>query len=671
MNKKIIISTIIIVVAILIVIGVIIINNKKEQNPEEILKQYIADINEKKYEVMYNYLSQTSKESISEEEFVTRNKNIYEGIEANNIEIEITEIQKINSSNTKILYKTKMNTEAGNIEFSNEMNLTKNKEKKYEIEWNSNNIFPELNNDYKVQIKKETATRGNILDRNDNIIAGQGTVSSVGIVPGKLGENKQENIDKIAQLLNVTAENINNELSSSWVKDNSFVPIKKVTKDSTELKEQLLQIPGVKITSVTDRVYQYAEATSHLTGYVQNITAEELQENEGKGYNSNSIIGKAGLEKQYEERLKGTDGIEIYIEDSKGNKISTIAQKNVQNGENIKLTIDINIQNKLYNELKNDKGFFVVMQPLTGEILALVSTPSYNANDFVLGLSNDEWNKLKNDESKPMYTRYLQTWCPGSTFKPITGAIGLSTGKITADEEFNYDGLSWQKDSSWGDYRITTLTAYNGSKNLRNALVHSDNIYFAQLALKIGKDTFVENLQKLKFNQNIDFVLNASKSQYSNSDTIEKETLLADSGYGQGQILVNPIHMASIYSAIANEGNMVKPYLEYKENNSVEYLSEGVFTKEAVDTIKQDLIQVVEDEEGTAHDMKINNITIAGKTGTAELKQSKEDEGETLGWFNCFTTDTNNPLLIISMVENASQNGGSHYLIKKIRTLFE
>ena len=311
------------------------------------------------------------------------------------------------------------------------------------------------------------------------------------------------------------------------------------------------------------------------------------------------------------------------------------------------------------------------MEPHTGELLALVSTPSYDPNKFVLGMTQNEWNEIKENENNPMMARYLQTWCPGSTFKPVTGAIGLTTNTLTTEDTFTYEGLSWQKDSSWGDYNITTLTGYSGDKNLRNATIHSDNIYFAQATLKIGKNNFINGLKKLKFGQSIDFELSPSKSQYSNTDNILSETLLADSGYGQGQILVNPIHMASIYSAFVNNGNMVKPYLEQTENKQVEYLVENAFSSEAANTIKEDMIQVIEHAEGTARAMKVEGRTIAGKTGTAELKSEKGEVAETLAWFNCVTTDENsNQLLVIGMVEDGRAAGGSQYVIKKIKTLF-
>ena len=672
MNKKTILWIIVAIIIIAIILGGIatFVLTKKTIKPEEIWEQYISYVNEQKYDEMYGMLTDDSKAQISQEDFVSRNKNIYDGIDMTNMQIQITSVEEEDSKISKISYNQTMDTDAGKIEFDNIVRLTKDKENGYLVNWSSSLIFPSLGKNDKVRIKTISAERGSIIDTNMQVLAGTGSVSSVGIVPGKLSANKEADIEKIANLLGTTADSINKSLSASWVKEDTFVPLKKIAMDATELKNQLLQIPGVKITTAKGRTYPLGEAAAHLTGYVQTITAEELEANRGKGYTSTSVIGKSGLEKQYEERLKGKDGVEIYIEDENGKRKTDIAKIDVQNGETIKLTIDSTIQTKLYNELKDNEGFFVVMQPNTGALLALVSTPSYNPNSFALGMGTEEWNNIKNDERNPMLIRYLQSYCPGSTFKPVTGAIGLTTGSLSTDDTFQYSGLSWKKDG-WGEYDITTLTAYSGPKNLKNALIHSDNIYFAQAALQIGKKNFTEGLNKIKFNENIDFGLTTSKSQYANKDDIANEKILADSGYGQGEILVNPIHMASIYSAFANDGNMIKPYIESKNINTVEYLVENAFSKEAANIIKDDLIQVVENPEGTANDMKVAGRTIAGKTGTAELKGSKDAQADVLGWFDCFTTDSNeNQLLVVSMVENGRNLGGSHYLIKKIKSLF-
>ena len=672
-NKRVLIGIIVVVLIIIAIIAGIIIINMPKEKPEEILNSYFSAINDKKYEEMYNYLTSSSKENISQEDFVKRNQNIYEGIDSSNIKINVKEV--INEDGKKkVTYNEEMVTVAGNINFSNEAYLVK-EDKEYKIEWTSKLIFPELENDYKVRVETLSGKRGSILDRNGNELAYDGVISQVGIVPGKLGDDKDTNISKISELTGVSVETINNYLSASYVKDDTFVPIKKISKDNTELKEQLLQIPGILINDAEGRVYTLGEEAGHLIGYVQTINEEELEKYADKGYSSTSLIGKSGLEMAYEDRLRGIDGASIYIQNADGDTVTELVKQEQKDGEDIQLTIDSDIQTKLYSQLKNDKGLFVVMKPGTGELLALVSTPTFNSNDFTLGMTNEQWNSLNNDENKPLYNRFVQSYCPGSTFKAITGAIGLTTGKISADEDFGYTGTSWQKDSSWGDYRVTTLTGYSGAKNLLNGLLHSDNIYFAQAALKIGTSTFTESLDKIGFNQEIDFPLSLTKSQYANEEGINSEGKLADSGFGQGNILVNPIHMASIYSSFYNNGNMIKPYIEYEENKEPEILIENAFSTEAANTIKDDLIQVVENPEGTANDMKVNGVTIAGKTGTAELKTDKEDsESGTLGWFDCFTTNQGeNDILVIGMVENVQDNadGGSHYLIKMIRTLFE
>lgn len=391
---------------------------------------------------------------------------------------------------------------------------------------------------------------------------------------------------------------------------------------------------------------------------------------EKDGYNQNSVIGKSGIEKLYEQKLRGIDGCSIVIADDKGNTKQTLAKQDLKNGEDVKLTIDINLQTKLYDQFSNDKSANVALNYETGEILALVSTPTFNSNDFAMGMTTNKWNELKQNEKNPLYNRCYATYTPGSSFKPVIGAIGLTTGKINENEDFGKSGTSWQKDSSWGTYKITTLKEYEGPANLKNALINSDNIYFAKASLKIGKNTLQEQLLKLGFSESLPLSNEISKSTFADNNNIETEIALADTGYGQGKVLVNPIHMASIYTSFLNEGNMILPYIEYKENKEKTIWKNGVFTKETANIIKEDLIQVVEDKVGTAHSVKIEGKQIGGKTGTAEIKSSKEDtNGTEVGWFNSFCID--NKTLIISMVEDVKDNDGSHYLLPKIRNIYQ
>ena len=664
--KKFLIALLCILIIAGIVIGIIV-YKANQTEPSIALKDYFEKLSNGEYEAMYDYvITDTSKE-----DFVNRIKNIYEGIEAKNITTTVlTNTEDEDNSNiVNVTYNSSMDTVAGNMNFMNTVKLQKQDEG-YKILWNSSVIFPDLKDEYKVRVSTLDSTRGAIYDRNDIAIAKDGEANSVGLVPGKIDDTTD--LGKLAELLGITEDTINNALSASYVQEDTFVPLRKISKDEQDLKNQLLQIKGVLITDINARIYPYKEATSILTGYVQDDE------------------GKTGLEYAYNDRLKGEDGAEIYITDESGNKIKTLATKEVKNGENIKTTIDINIQQKLYNEFKDDEGASVAMNYNTGEVLALVSTPSYDANDITLGVTDAEWNELQNNEKKPMFNRYLATYVPGSSLKPVVGAIGLKYNSFTADDDFGTSGTRWQNDSSWGDLYVTTLTTYSGPANLRNALVYSDNIYFAKAALRIGRTNLQKGLDDFGFNDKISFAQDVSKSTYGSMDS---DAAIANSGYGQDQMLVNPIHLAMIYSSFANGGNMVMPVLERSSSNSstniingtnssnnlssssnsssnstsVKYYKENVISSEIANTIKQDLIAVV--ETGTGRGAKVEGKTIAGKTGTAEIKENQQDEnGTEIGWFNAFDEDG---LLVVSMCENVKDKGGSHYLLPKVRTVFE
>ena len=677
-NKKIIIIVISIILILAISVGIgitIYFNNKPKNKPEDVLQTFASYINDKKYEDMYSLLSSKSKANISEEDFIKRNKNIYEGIEAENFSVDIQSIENENKL-AKVTYKNSMDTMSGHVDFTNTVTLELNEEKEYKIDWTSNLIFPKLNTEDKVRVKTIEAKRGSILDRNGEYLATNGVASKIGLVPGKMSDNREEDIAKIAELLNMTSDGINSELSASYVKADTFVPLKTVGKNEMELKNKLLEIKGIKIIDADERIYPQGVSTSQLVGYIQPINAEELKEKAKDGYTSSSKIGKYGLERAYESTLRAVNGSEIYIEDANGNKKPSIAKQEQKDGQDVKLTIDSKLQQTVYEQFKDDKSAVVVMNPKTGEVLALASCPSFDSNDFSLGMTTADYKNLTENPDNLLYNRYLATYAPGSSFKPIIGAIGLTTGAFSADDDFGRSGTKWQNDSSWGDFYITTLSTYNGPANLKNALIHSDNIYFAKAALKIGGKNLINSLKNIGFGQQIEFPQTISKSSYSNSESFTNETQLANSGYGQGEVLVNPIHMAMMYSAFVNEGNMIMPYLEYKENASsqtAKYYKENAFSKEAANEVRDGLIQVVENPSGTAHSAKIEGKTIAGKTGTAEIKQSKDDtEGTEIGWFNAFNVGESDEslLLVVSMVENVKGKGGSHYLLPKVRAIF-
>ena len=614
-----------------------------------VLKDYYAMIEEKNYEGMYDLLSSGSKEANSKENFIERNKKIYEGIEAKDIEIEIQE-----EKDDALSYQVTMKTVAGEAKFEN---TTYFEDKS--IVWEDRMIHPSLSKDSKVRVSTDDPVRGEIKDRNGVVLAGEGNAYQVGLVRGKL--NGENDYDKLAKLLSLTKEGVQKTMSASWIQDDSFVPLKTISYSDIQLKEQLLTIPGVKLTSTTIRTYPYGEITSHMLGYLQKVNAEDLEKHKGEGYSENSYIGRSGIEAAYEKELKGTTGKTISIVDKNGKRIDTIAEMKKEDGKTIDLTIDINLQKNLYNAFQKDKSASVALNPQTGEVLALVSTPSFSSNDFILGMSTEKWDQMNNDKNLPLSNRFKSAVVPGSSMKPITAAIGLDSKKLDAHEDLKAE-MKWQKDSSWGGYYVTTLHAPKPN-NLKNAMVQSDNVYFAKAALRIGADNLEKGYKQLKIGEKIPFELALNKSQYTSKD-FKDDIQVADSGYGQGEILMNPVQMASIYGAFVNDGNMMTPRLLKSTDQSV--WVESAFTKETCDVVKDALIGVV--NEGTGKAMKMNGVTLAGKTGTGEIKASQDDTtGSEIGWFTVMTTDSSRPVVISTMVEDVKNRGGSSYVVNHMK----
>ena len=669
MNKKRILLCLCLVLLLAGTAGAVIYRSTRP-GPEERLLEYMALINTGDFEEMYRRLSDQSRDEITQEQFVDRNQKIYQGIEARSVAVTLEETVK-EDGKERVDYSISMDTAGGSVSFDGSAVFGKNREFGTGPEWSDSLIFPGLSAGDKVQVSSSQGIRGRILDRNGDVLAEDGKASSVGLVPGKIAD-RDTTVKALAELLETTPEAIEKKLAASWVKEDSFVPVRTIRASEGELKKALLALPGVMITNVDARTYPQGEAFAHVTGYVQSVTAEDLEKNSGKGCTSQSVIGRTGLESLYEDTLRAVSGCEIYIVDAEGKRKSNIIARPAQNGRDVKLTLDSGLQSGLYAQMKQDKGCAVVLDPANGETLALVSTPSYDPNAFVVGMTERQWQALNEDPAKPMYNRFKTAVCPGSSFKPVTGGVGLDTGMLTADEDLGHSGLAWQKDSSWGNYRVTTLKEYSTPANLRNAMVYSDNIYFAKAALKIGAEKLAAGLTGLGFGERIPYPFGLEASSFGKDGTFTGEIDLADSGFGQGAVLVNPVHMASIYSAFVNGGSMIQPWLVYGGESQAKYFREQAFSAETAETIRANMIQVVEDPAGTGHSARIPGLALAGKTGTAEIKQSQEDEdGTELGWFNAFAADGDVQRLAIVMIEDVKQRGGSHYVIPITKSVFE
>ncbi len=636
---------------VLLIVSVFFVFNQGKSN-EQVVTEYFELLKKKDYKQMYQMLNTKTVYTPTQKYFVEKYKEFYEEIDAKNIQIKILDEQ-----DNVIEYLIYIDTLAGRITYRNKVGV-----KNEQIQFNKELIMDGYTDGCKIKITTyNPEKRGRILDRNGKVLAEDGKGYSVGLVKGKL--NGENDYGQIAQYLETDVETLQKKMSASWINDDSFVPIKTVSEATKNdlINKNILGINGVKISTVSIRTYPYDKVASHIVGYVQNVNAEDLKKHKNEGYNSISVIGRSGIEAAYEEKLRGITSGKIDLVDKNDKVIKELCHKEVKmSPQDITLTIDIDLQQSLYNEYQNDKSASVALNPKTGEVLALVSTPSYSNNDFVLGLSTDKWNALNNDVNQPLMSRYKQTYTPGSSMKPITAAIGLETKAIDPDKDLGAKD-KWQKDSSWGNYYVTTLHAPSPN-NLKNAITYSDNVYFARSALNIGKENLFKYYKNLKIGKKVPFELALNKSQYINKNQKVSDQLIADSGYGQGQILINPLQLASIYSAFVNNGSIYQPHIV---QGQTKIWIKNVFSKETTKIIKEDLINAIADENGTGHAIYHDNVILAGKTGTAEIKQSQSDTtGTELGWFTVMTIDEKQPILMTTVVEDVKNRGGSGYVVE-------
>ena len=569
-----------------------------------------------------------------------RNQAVFDRVGASDIKITNVKTKKYDSKTYELTFTANMNTKIGKLSAQHyEAPIVKVGDN-WRIQWSPRLLFPSMDGKDTVQIDLIAATRGQIYDRNNQLLAKNGDVTQAGLVPGKLGTgaDRTANLEKIAAAWDVKVTSLETLLKQSWVTDDTFVPVKIVT-DSPVMT-------GAAYQTIGSRTYPLGEAAAQLIGYVGTATADDIRKD--PTLTANSKIGKTGLEQIYDKQLRGTDGGQISIQN--GDNIHPLLTKKAVNGKSLKLTIDANQQKTAYTQLAGKAGSVVTMNPTNGELLTLASSPSYDPNAFVNGISQTDYDKYANNTSLPFLSRFAQRYAPGSTFKMLTAAIALQNKTITPDTTKSISGLKLQKDSSWGDYKVTR-TVDAASENMTQALVNSDNIWFAQVALKMGASAYLKGLAPL-FKTQADLPLTMKKAQISNSGKLASETLLADTAYGQGQLLLSPIEQAAMYSTIANGGTMQQPTLIQGTKGK---RTSSVLQANAANTVKTALTHVVSDQAGTAHNLAIDGHTIAAKTGTAELKQKQDTDGKENGFLVAMDADKNT-YLTVALIEGTGSD---------------
>jgi penicillin-binding protein 3 len=593
--------------------------------PEMTLSQYIGYWNARDYAAMYQLLSPHSSTSTEKDYFIARHSQISDGIGLHSVLIENIELeeknQEVNVSYT-LLFKTSTVSE-----FTQQYNMTMIKgEEQWEINWGDHHIFSDLSQEQTVRVTRQFPRRGDITDRNLEPLAHTGALVEVGVSPGKI-ENKEAVVSALSVLLQLSEERINRQLNQSWVKPDHFVPLKRVTqRDWEQKKEHLQALSGVMFKRTEGRVYPIQRTLAQTIGYVSEINAEQLASQRERGYRTGDYVGSAGLEAVFEETLAGTIGFTIAIYSPQGELEYVVAQKEAVDGTDLNLSLDLGLAAVAEAALGRSNGSVIILDHGTGEVLSLISKPGFDSNLFAQGITTEQFRELEALDSPFLNRAISGLYPPGSAFKPLTALMALSEGVITPEEAWDTP-KQWQPSGAWGGYFINRVDRPAGPVNLTQSIKWSDNVYFADLSLKVGWDSFIHSAQDLGFEKNIPFELGVKTSKIYNGD--RRSPLLADSGYGQGELQVTPLHMTLMFAALARgDGSIPVPRLITGGNPTV--WIDAVFPPENLSIVDQALLAAVQDSDALAYldDWKSN---MRGKTGTSQISAKRH-----AAWFVCY-----------------------------------
>jgi penicillin-binding protein 2 len=524
----------------------------------------------------------------------------------------------------------------------------------------------------RIRIVPSMAPRGTFYDRNGELLVTNRPGFSVSLLP-LTAPISDDVIDRLSDLLKVPTDEIKTKIAGH----SGFNPIRiktDVTPDIVSIiEEQKSQYPGVVIEVTPIRDYILKQEGAHTFGYVSEINDTELEKMKDEGYKSGDIIGKFGLEKVYDKELRGENGGQQVEVDVSGKPVQILGRKEPVPGDDLELTIDINLQQaaeKAVDEQLTQIGAHaaaaVVMNPQTGEILAMVSRPAFDPNLFAHGISSKDWNQLNNNPYHPMDNKTITgEYPPGSTFKIVTGTAALTEGVVTPDEQIFDSGHHWIIPKGNADGEAL------GWLNFRTALAHSDNVYFYEMGNRLGIDRLEKYARMfgLGAKTGIDLPYEATglvaNRRYKEKNFDDGEWYLSetfDAAIGQGFNLVTPLQAAMVMGEIAADGKRYKPHVVNRiiaPDGSVvkdfqpELLSQLDVPEEDIKLVQDGLHDVT--KYGTAaSSFRGFTVDIAGKTGTAENSQGRDH-----GWFVAYGPFDNPNIVVAVIVENGGYGSQS------------
>ena len=556
-------------------------------------------------------------------------------------------------------------------------------------------------NGNRIKLLPVPPTRGLIYDRYGNLLAENLTFFGLYIVPEKV-ENLDRTFDELREIVGLTDEDIE-QFKKERRRSSRYTPIL-LKPDLSE--EQIARFavnqykyPTLDVRPYFKRHYLYGESLTHILGYVAKINdkdAERLKNTEKEAnYAGTTDIGKLGIERYYEDQLHGTAGYEQVEINNRGRVIRKLSEQPPVAGKSIHLTIDLELQRYIANLISGQKGSVVVMDPKDSSILAMVSTPSYDNNLFVGGISGREYKRLLDDPARPLYSRATQgAYPPASTVKPFVGVAALTEGEITSGTTI-FDPGYWILPNTTKRYRDWKKSGH-GYTNLNKAIIESSDTYFYQVAYKMGIDRLSEWMKQFGFGMptGIDIqeeTAGIMPTREWKQKKYKKAWLQGDTipvGIGQGYWIATPLQLAKATTILVNNGKVNTPHL-MKEmiGNTVEpyqdprhYPDITTPKKEYWDIAKRGMYGVIHSSEGTGRKAFADaNYFAAGKSGTAQVFSLKENQTYNAGqlkkelhdhaWFIAYAPYENPQVVVAIILENAG--GGSSNAAPVVRQIFD
>ncbi|MFA5271807.1 MAG: penicillin-binding protein 2 [Candidatus Omnitrophota bacterium] len=511
-----------------------------------------------------------------------------------------------------------------------------------------------------MRVIPERSIRGNIYDRNGIILAKDIASFNISVIPYQIKYKKDELFRDISLYINSSSKTLNRNYKRKF--QNQFSPVDIIPDVDKETAFRIKEKFGddVLINPEPQRVYLYPYEFAHVLGYVQDASA--FPENIKKyGYSPSERIGKTGIEEYYDNYLRGKDGGDLIEINSQGQIAGFLGKLNTERGQDIHLTLDLNMQEAAYAVMKNKKGALIFMDSKSGDVLSLLSAPAFNPNFFVKG--SDELTGVFKDTHRPLQNRAIQSTYPlGSTFKPVVTIAALEAKKITPLTTFNCEGKLKIGNTEFHCENV------HGSENIYDALIHSCNVYFYNAGMLTGREQITKWADRLGLSsltgidlpyENKGFIPGSNRGvikHWYKGDTLNLSI-------GQGYVLSSPIEITSAFNTFANAGYSVKPHIISKLGDTdfrpIPAVKSGI-PFDILTILRNALRGVVESDEGTARMLRPLSLKISGKTGTAQA------QGKAHGWFIGYFPYDDPKYTICVFLENA----GSSYEALKVANEF-